>query len=63
VNVPDEKVDQVTRSATTSGSEAFSVDTVGCLTIHSDICALTFGALYCSCAADIAGFPLYENAG
>lgn len=41
--------------------KAFSVDTVGGCSIHSPICALAFGALYCSCGADIAGFPLYED--
>lgn len=40
--------------------KAFGVDTIGCGTIHSPICSLAFGALYCSCGADIAGFPLYE---
>ena len=39
---------------------AFSIDTVGCATVHADICALNFGASYCSCGADIAGWPLYE---
>ncbi len=40
--------------------KAFSVDTVGTTTIHSDSCSLNFGALYCSCGADIAGFPLFD---
>lgn len=41
---------------------AFAVDTVGCSTSHADICALNFGALYCSCGASLtlAG-PLYED--
>lgn len=42
-------------------SGAFGIDTIGTGTIHSPICALAFGALYCSCAAVIAGFPLYED--
>jgi hypothetical protein len=42
------------------GRQAFSIDTVTCSTTHADICSLNFGALYCSCGADIAGFPLYE---
>lgn len=46
--------------ADTSAGGAFNIDTVSATTVHSDICALNFGALYCSCAADIAGFPLYE---
>lgn len=44
------------------GSGAFSVDTAPCFTaVHSPICALAFGAAYCSCGADIAGLPLYED--
>ena len=30
--------------------------------IHAPWCALAFAATYCSCGADIAGFPLYEDA-
>ena len=43
------------------GAEAaFSVDTAPPLcAIHSETCSLVFGALYCSCGADIAGVPLY----
>ena len=46
----------------TSGpASAFAVDTApGCGSIHSIVCSLNFGALYCSCGADIAGEPLYE---
>ena len=40
-------------------SGAFSVDTVATSTIHADTCALNFGATYCSCGADIAGYPIY----
>ena len=41
-------------------SGAFSVDTVGVgYGIHADTCALNFGALYCSCGVDIAGYPLF----
>lgn len=46
-----------------NGSEGkvFAVDTApDCLTVHSLLCSLTFGATYCSCGADIAGDPLYE---
>ena len=39
---------------------AFDIDTVSTCTVHADICALNFGAIYCSCGADIAGFPLWE---
>ena len=41
-------------------SGAFAIDTVGGSSVHADICALNFGALYCSCGASIAGYPLWE---
>lgn len=45
----------------TSGG-AFDIDTVPANpTLHQDWCSLTFGALYCSCGGDIAGYPLYEG--
>jgi len=44
------------------GSGAFSVDTVGCSTNHLPWCSFSMGALYCSCGADIAGYPIYEGA-
>ena len=40
---------------------AFSVDTVGCSSIHQPWCNLAFGATYCSCGADLAGFPFWED--
>ena len=45
-----------------SAPTAFSIDTApGCGSIHSIICALNFGAAYCSCGADLTGsYPLYE---
>lgn len=53
-----------------SASGAFSVDTVGDSTVHSDVCTansyvdadgvIVYGGAYCSCGADIAGFALYE---
>lgn len=30
--------------------------------IHYPWCNLNFGATYCSCGADIAGYPIYEGA-
>ena len=39
--------------------KAFAVDTVGAAAYHQPWCSLAFGALYCSCGADINnGFPL-----
>lgn len=48
-------------SAGPVGREAFSIDTAPSFSgSHSETCSLVFGATYCSCGADIAGFPLYE---
>lgn len=40
---------------------AFSFRPSGDSSIHAPWCALAFGALYCSCGADIAGYPIYEQ--
>ena len=42
------------------GGQAFGVDTVGTATVHQPWCSLMMGATYCSCGADLAGFPLWE---
>ena len=40
---------------------AFTVDlTGGVSTIHAQTCSLYFGATYCSCGADIAGYPIFS---
>lgn len=45
-----------------TGREAFSVDTAGAYgVIHAESCSLFFGAAYCDCGADLAGFPLFES--
>lgn len=39
---------------------AFAIDMVpGVGSIHDLACSLRFGAVYCSCGADIAGKPIY----
>jgi hypothetical protein len=55
------EIEQLQAICQQSTSSAFSVDTAPCSSVHADICALRFGATYCSCGADIAGFPLYET--
>lgn len=48
---------------TTSGSGAFSVRPYGSgSSAHQPWCSLAFGALYCSCGADLTNYthPLYE---
>lgn len=39
---------------------AFAFDMVGTWTRHLAWCSLYFGASWCSCGADIAGYPIYE---
>ena len=39
----------------------FSVDTAPAESAHLPWCSLAFGALYCSCGVDIAGYPIYEG--
>ena len=45
----------------TDPSGAFSIDMVPTSTMHLPWCALNFGALYCSCGVDIAGYPIFEG--
>jgi uncharacterized membrane protein len=46
----------------TEGSGAFSVDMAASGTVqHLPWCSVYFGATYCSCGADIAGYPIYEG--
>lgn len=50
-------------AAASANSGAFTVDTLGLNELnHSDICALYFGGLYCSCGAVLTNglYPLYE---
>lgn len=57
-------------SPSSSASGAFSIRPYGSGTCHADICsanfytdtngALIYGGAYCTCGADIAGYPLYE---
>jgi hypothetical protein len=55
-----EQLQDLCKGEQTSG--AFSIDTAGTtITIHADICAINFGATYCSCGADLAGYSLWEN--
>lgn len=48
-------------SPTDSGAGAFSIRPYGSASCHLPWCNLAFGALNCSCGADIAGYPIYEN--
>jgi len=52
----------ICRDITEGGREAFSVETAGSYGVaHAATCSVNFGALYCDCGVDIAGFPLFES--
>ena len=53
------EIQELQRLCQDATSGAWSIDTVGYGTWHSDACSLVFGATYCSCGASIAGFPLF----
>ena len=42
-------------------SGAFALDMIATGTIHLPWCSASLGASYCSCGADIAGTPIYED--
>jgi hypothetical protein len=55
------EIEQLQGLCATESPGAFALDMAPAAgTVHQPWCALAFGALYCSCGADIAGFPLYE---
>lgn len=45
----------------TDPSGAFAIDMVPTSTMHLPWCSLNFGANYCSCGVDIAGYPIFEG--
>lgn len=45
----------------TDPSGAFAIDMVGTSSAHLPWCSLNFGANYCSCGVDIAGYPIFEG--
>ena len=40
---------------------AFAIDMASTSTSHLPWCSLSFGAVYCSCGTDIAGYPIFEG--
>lgn len=69
VTIRDEWWDLLSPINSTAG--AFSIRPASACTAHSDVCsalayvdpdtgAIMFGGAYCSCGADVAGYPLYE---
>lgn len=45
----------------TDPSGAFAIDMLGAGSLHLPWCSLYFGANYCSCGVDIAGYPIFEG--
>lgn len=58
-----EALQGICAAGTASSTAAFSIRPGGHRSNHMDVCALTFGALYCSCGADLTlgQYPLYEG--
>ena len=46
----------------TETNGAFTIDMLGISSAHLPWCSLAFGATYCSCGVDIAGYPIFEGA-
>jgi len=44
---------------TGAGGGAFDIDTVSTDVTHSVTCSVNFGATYCDCGAEYAGFPIF----
>lgn len=50
------------KQALSGAQKAFSVPIGGATgPYHAEWCSLNFGANYCSCGADIAGYPIYGD--
>jgi len=45
----------------TDPSGAFTIDMFGPASLHLPWCSINFGANYCSCGVDIAGYPIFEG--
>lgn len=59
---PDE-IQQLQQMCKETTARAFAIDTApGYRRVHALACALTFGAVYCSCGVDLTGdYPLWEH--
>jgi len=56
-----EALQEICADGTTTSSGAFSITPTGSTVTHMPWCAINMGATYCSCGADLAGYPLYEG--
>jgi hypothetical protein len=56
-----EALQEICSDGTSTSSGAFSIRPSGSTVTHMPWCSINFGATYCSCGADLAGYPLYEG--
>ena len=57
------RLQEICASVDPESGKAFSIDVApGFGGNHAPWCSLYFGATYCSCGADIAGYPIFEQA-
>lgn len=56
---PSEINDLQELCSTSGAAGAFTIDTALAVSGHAEACAINFGALYCSCGYDLAGYPLW----
>jgi hypothetical protein len=58
-----EGLQDICSAGTESSSGAFSITPSGSYSAHMPWCSINFGALYCSCGADLTNYeyPLYEG--
>jgi hypothetical protein len=57
------EIDLLKAIVTPDNTKAFSIDLAPRGTRHAPWCNLAFGSTYCSCGADLAGYPIYELGG
>lgn len=56
------QLQEICSSGAETSSGAFSFTPTGTCGTHLLWCSLNFGATYCSCGTDIAGYPIFEGA-
>jgi hypothetical protein len=59
-NLWPSEIEQLQSICAPENSGAFSIDTAPTGSAHLPWCSLNFGAVYCSCGVDIAGYPIFE---
>lgn len=59
-NLWPSEIEQLQSICASEKSGAFSIDTAPTGSVHLPWCSLNFGAAYCSCGVDIAGYPIFE---